>query len=157
MNIQKYLNMPHVWSALGVPSSIKHYYVASDKVALAFMRTNDPAISMQQQVQYILVNQIDVLFYQGKFDLACNTAGQLRWADSMPWKGQAEFNSKSLMPWKSSSVDGKASKKVGTFKGVEKAMIEGSKKKTRFSLVTVDRSGHMVSFLVGSIMMCGQS
>lgn len=63
---------------------------------------------MEPQVQYLLANEIDVLFYQGNLDLACNTAGNLRWANSMSWKGQTEFTSKALKPWTSKAVDGKA-------------------------------------------------
>ena len=60
----------------------------------------------------------------------------------MAWKGQAEFVAKELKPWK--SVIGKKEKVVGMFKEVNVKMVEGDDKATRFSLVTIDGSGHMV-------------
>lgn len=68
----------------------------------------------------------------------------------MPWKGQAEFNSLELKPWKSSK-DGKEVI-AGTWKEVNVKMVEGSEKKTRFALVTIDGSGHMVSLIVPAIL-----
>ena len=60
----------------------------------------------------------------------------------MPWKGQAEFVGKDLMPWK--SVVGGKERKAGTWKEVNVKMVDGDEKTTRFALVTVDQSGHMV-------------
>ena len=60
----------------------------------------------------------------------------------MAWKGQAEFTSQDLKPWKS-SMNGKEVV-AGKFKEVNVKMVEGDEKTTRFALVTVDGSGHMV-------------
>lgn len=60
----------------------------------------------------------------------------------MPWKGQSEFNSIDLKPWKSTK-DGKEIV-AGAWKEVNIKMVEGDEKKTRFALVTIDGSGHMV-------------
>jgi cathepsin A (carboxypeptidase C) len=128
--------------ALSLPPAIKNYSIVSPEVALAFSLTSDLGISMKPQLQYLLANQIDVLIYQGNLDLACNTASAKRWTSNFQWKGQAEFTSKELKPWKS-VVDGKE-KVVGTFKEVNIKMVEGDEKKTRFALVTIDGSGHMV-------------
>ena len=62
----------------------------------------------------------------------------------MAWKGQAEFTSLDLKPWKSMK-DGKEVK-AGMFKEVNVKMVDGDEKKTRFALVTIDGSGHMVSW-----------
>ncbi|KAG0651553.1 Carboxypeptidase Y [Hyphodiscus hymeniophilus] len=140
--IQDYLNIPATFSALGVPSSVKNFTVSSDAVAAAFTITNDLSISLKAEVQYLLTSQIDILIYQGNLDLACNTAGAKRWTSNMAWKGQAEFVSKDLKPWKS-VVDGKE-RKAGTFKEVNVKIVEGDEKTTRFALVTIDGSGHMV-------------
>lgn len=61
--IQDYLNMKHVWKALGVPSQVQKFVVGSEAVAEAFSRTADLAISMEPQVLYLLNSGIDVLFY----------------------------------------------------------------------------------------------
>ena len=149
MYIQRYLNTAEIWEALDVPSAVRNYSVASFAVQMAFVQTNDLGISMQPQVQYLLANQIDVLIYQGNLDLACNTAGNLRWANNMPWKGQAEFASQGLRSWMS-PVDGKE-KKAGTYKDVYIKMKDGDKRRTRFALVTIDNSGHMVILFPSSL------
>ena len=104
--------------------------------------TDDLSITLVPEVQYLLAHQIDMLIYQGNLDLACNTAGAKRWTANMAWKGQAEFNSLDLKSWKSSK-DGKEVV-AGTWKEVNIKMVEGDEKKTRFALVTIDGSGHMV-------------
>lgn len=108
-------------------------------MADAFQATNDLEISLMPELTYLLANQIDVLIYQGNLDLACNTAGAKRWTSNMAWKGQAEFTSRELKPWKSGG------EVAGTTKEVNIQMVEGDEKRTRFALVTVDGSGHMVS------------
>jgi cathepsin A (carboxypeptidase C) len=62
----------------------------------------------------------------------------------MPWKGQAAFTSQDLKPWRSSAIEGQEEKVAGMFKEVNVRMVEGDKKTTRFALVTIDGSGHMV-------------
>jgi cathepsin A (carboxypeptidase C) len=142
--IQSYLNLPHVQEALRIEEhmpAFRNYTVDSEAVATAFYLTNDFGISMEAHVRYILESEVDILFYQGNLDLACNTAGNLRWADSMSWKGQAEFASKRLIGWGESV--GIKGKKAGTMKEVKVRMGEGEKR-TRFAFVTIDGSGHMV-------------
>lgn len=143
-DIEYYLNLPHVQRALHIEPwmpSYRNYSVISIAVVRAFEMTNDLGISTEPQVQYLLANQIDVLFYQGNLDLACNTAGNLRWANSMAWKGQAEFGSKRLEVW----GEDQKGKPAGTAKEVKIKMgREGDEKTTRFAFVTIDGSGHMV-------------
>ncbi|KAL1892602.1 hypothetical protein Sste5346_006887 [Sporothrix stenoceras] len=135
--IQTYLNQKNVKEALGVPPSIDRYNVSSDAVAMAFELSADRGISTEPQVLYLLKSGIDFLVYQGNLDLACNTAGNLKWANNMPWKGQPEFNGKSLEPW---YYEGK---EAGKFKEVYIKTGDTSAR-TRFSFLTVDGSGHMV-------------
>jgi len=80
--------------------------------------------------------------FKGNLDLACNTAGNLRWANSMSWKGEAAFAAKSLQPWKAEH-DGQIVN-AGSFKEVQIKTVPGSEKKTRFAFVTVDNAGHLV-------------
>ena len=102
----------------------------------AFQTTNDQGISTEQQVLYLLENGINTLFYQGNLDLACNTAGNIRWAGSMAWKGQPEFVAKDAVTWVSGG------KKAGWFKEVN---VDMNGKTTRFAFVTHYQAGHMVS------------
>ncbi|KAF4631889.1 hypothetical protein G7Y89_g6241 [Cudoniella acicularis] len=118
--IQTYLNLPSSFTSLSVPKTIKNYTVLSEAVESAFERTNDLGISLIPAVAYLLENQIDVLIYQGNLDLACGVYGE-------GVEGMGEWG-----------------RKVGTAKEVNVRMREGDEKKTRFALVTIDGSGHMV-------------
>lgn len=138
--IQEYLNTPKVFKALGVPKSF-NYSISSWEVAEAFETTNDMEISTRPQVLYLLENGIATLFYQGNLDLACNTAGNIRWASNMPWKGQSEFVAKHAETWTSGG------KKAGWFKEVN---IEMDGKTARFSFVTHYGAGHMVCLITKS-------
>ncbi|KAF2709095.1 carboxypeptidase Y precursor [Pleomassaria siparia CBS 279.74] len=135
--IEKYLNLPWVFEALGVPSAITNYSIVSSEISDAFELTNDLGISMQPQVIYLLETGIDVLFYQGNLDLACNTAGNLQWASQMPWKGQPAFVAQDKKPW---LIDGK---EAGWFKEV-KTVVGG--RETTFAFSTVWGSGHLVPY-----------
>lgn len=137
--IQDYLNLPTVWEALDVPKSVKNYSVLSEEIAIAFTLTNDEGISTQPQVLYLLENGIDVLFYQGNLDLACNTAGNLQWASTMPWKGQPAFVAQPTRTWKNGGEE------VGWFKEV-KTKLGDSEKETTFAYSTVNGAGHMVPY-----------
>jgi cathepsin A (carboxypeptidase C) len=136
--IGEYLNLPWVYEALHVPKAVGNYSVFSDEVAIAFSLTNDMGLSTQPQVLYLLESGVDVLFYQGNLDLACNTAGNLQWANSMPWKGQPAFVAQSKRMWQ----DGK--QEVGWFKEVKVETASG--RETTFALSTVNGAGHLVPF-----------
>ncbi|EWZ33243.1 hypothetical protein FOCG_15578 [Fusarium oxysporum f. sp. radicis-lycopersici 26381] len=135
--IEKYLNSPKVFDALGVPSAVTNYSIASEDVAIAFTLGYDQEISTQSQILYLLNHDIDVLMYQGNLDLACNTAGNLRWSNSMPWKGQPEYVAQRPKSW------GVGGDEFGWYKEVKIKMGDDDKK-TTFSFATVDGAGHMV-------------
>jgi cathepsin A (carboxypeptidase C) len=136
--IQKYLNLPWVFEALGVPKAVTNYTVMSDAIANAFDLTADAATSTQPQVLYLLNSGVDVLFYQGNLDLACNTAGNLQWANSFQWKGQPAFVAQGKRAW----TDG--SEEVGWFKEIKTLTESG--RETTFAISTVDGAGHLVPF-----------
>jgi len=137
--IQDYLNTTRVFEALGVPKGFQNYSITSIEVMMAFEATNDLGISTQPQILFLLENGIDTLIYQGNLDLACNTAGNFRWANNMVWKGQPEFVAQPIKQWTS------AEKRAGWFKEVN---IKMNDKSTRFSFVTHYGAGHMVSNMV---------
>lgn len=68
----------------------------------------------------------------------------------MAWKGQAEFVSQDLKPWK--STVGGEEKVVGKWKEAKVKMVNGDEKTTRFTLVTIDGSGHMVRLSIRSFL-----
>jgi cathepsin A (carboxypeptidase C) len=98
--------------------------------------------SSSDQVLFLLANGVHFLAYQGNLDLACNTAGALRWAHSLAWKGQTEFASRELTPW--TSVIAGQNETVGKFKEV-RVQWESQAEASRFAFVTVDGAGHLVS------------
>ena len=140
--IQLYLNTSTVFEALNVPKEVKEYRMFSAAINEAFELAGDVSITMKPELEFLLAKQIDVLIYQGNLDLACNTAGAKRWTANMPWKGQAAFTSEELKPWLSG--EGEERKVAGKFKEVNVKMVDGDEKTTRFALVTIDGSGHMV-------------
>ncbi|KAG4261221.1 hypothetical protein FPRO03_11772 [Fusarium proliferatum] len=135
--IEKYLNTPKVFDALGVPSAVTNYSIYAMDVEVAFSLGYDQEISTQSQILYLLDHGVDVLMYQGNFDLACNTAGNLRWSNSMPWKGQPEYVAQRQRSW------GAGGDEFGWYKEV-KIKMGDTDKKTTFAFVTVDGAGHMV-------------
>ncbi|KAF2844563.1 alpha/beta-hydrolase [Plenodomus tracheiphilus IPT5] len=137
IRINEYLNLPWVYEALHVPKAVGNYSIYSLDIAYAFALTSDGAISMAPQVLYLLEHGVDVLFYQGNLDLACNTAGNLQWANGFQWKGQPAFVAQGKRKWE---VGGKS---VGWFKEVK---IEMGGKETTFAFATVDGAGHMVPY-----------
>lgn len=137
--IDTYLNTPTVWSALSPPKQIDKYNISSDAISKSFETSSDLETSTDDQVAYLLENHVHFLAYQGNLDLACNTAGNLRWANSLVWKGQPEFASKALRPWKHGN------KVVGTMKEVWIQASDDADIESRFAIVTVDDAGHFVS------------
>ncbi|CAO2655039.1 Nn.00g117720.m01.CDS01 [Neocucurbitaria sp. VM-36] len=136
--VAKFLNLPWVWEALHIPKAVGNYSVWSERIARAFALTGDEGFSMQPQVLYLLEHGVDVLFYQGNLDLVCNTAGNLQWASTMPWKGQPAFVAQPKRTWKEKGKD------VGWFKEVKTETASG--RETTFAFATVDGAGHMVPF-----------
>ncbi|OJJ46461.1 hypothetical protein ASPZODRAFT_159367 [Penicilliopsis zonata CBS 506.65] len=133
--IGKYLNTPAVWEALSPPEQITEYKIASLAVSVAFEATSDEMTTTSDLVVFLLLNGVDYLVYQGNLDLACNTAGNLRWANSLSWKGQVEFAAKPMRPW--TAVVNGTEQVVGSTKEVVTDTA-------RFAIVTVDGAGHMV-------------
>ncbi|KAI9928960.1 hypothetical protein MW887_001353 [Aspergillus wentii] len=136
-----YINTPVTWEALEVPGAVANFSIESEEVSGAFESGNDPYSNVMDAVRFTLENGVDVLIYNGNLDLACNTAGNLRWTNSLRWNGQAEFVSQDLKPW--TSVIGHRKTQVGSYKEVIAPAVSGSENR-RFAFVIVDRSGHMV-------------
>ena len=143
--MEEYLNSPAVWNALAPPKQVKEYKLDSEAVARAFGTSSDTQTTTSDLITFLLANEVHFLVYQGNLDIACNTAGNLRWANSLSWKGQTEFASKPLLPWM--SVIAKAGEKevVGSTKEVRVRVSDNASTASRFAVVTVDNAGHLVS------------
>ena len=146
--IEHYLNSPAVREALSPPEGAMKYRLESSTVVDAFKTTPEAMTSSSDHIIFLLSHGVHFLAYQGNLDLACNTAGNLRWANSLAWKGQTEFTSKPLLPW-ISNVAGH-NETVGTAKEV-RVQLDGLTESSRFTFVTVDGAGHLVSALFQTI------
>jgi cathepsin A (carboxypeptidase C) len=140
--VMEYLNSPAVWNALSPPKQVKNYTMESEAVVAAFRTTPEGMTLSSDEVLFLLANGVHFLAYQGNLDLACNTAGTLRWAHSLAWKGQVEFASKELRPW-TSNITGQ-NETVGKAKEV-RVQFDGQAEASRFTFVTVEGAGHLVS------------
>lgn len=143
--IQHYLNSKVVWDALSPPKQIEKYEITAMSVVLAFAQGPDERTSTSSLVKFLLAHQVHVMKYQGNLDLACNTAGNLRSANALPWKGQVEFASKSLQPWRSVIAATGKNETVGTMKEVNTRMGDSTNVTSRYAFVTVNDAGHLVS------------
>ncbi|KAK7227605.1 hypothetical protein V2G26_015608 [Clonostachys chloroleuca] len=142
LDIERYMNTNVVRQTLKIPKDIGNFTILNNDIHEGFWKGNDLFVSTVKEVKYVLEAGIDVLVYNGNLDLACNTAGNLRWAEKLSWTGQAEFASKDMRPW-SATKEGK-SVVAGSMKEVRALATAGAKKKSRFAFVSVDRAGHMV-------------
>ena len=142
LDIQDYMNTPSVWSALDVPGAVSNFSLISTDVYDLFASGNDIYVSTTKKVKYALENGVDVLVYNGNLDLACNTAGNLRWTEQLSWSGQAEFAGQGLRPWYAPRNG--AVVEAGAMKEVNVVGTPGNSKTSRLSFVTFDRAGHMV-------------
>lgn len=145
VRIQQYLNSKVLWDALSPPKQIKKYKLAAGSVILAFAQGSDMMTSTSSLVEFLLANQVHIMNYQGNLDLACNTAGNLRWAHALPWKGQVEFVSRPLQPWRSVIAATGKNDTVGTVKEVNVRMSDSTNVTSRYTFVTVNNAGHFVS------------
>ncbi|KAJ5961151.1 uncharacterized protein N7479_008301 [Penicillium vulpinum] len=139
--IEQYLNSPVVREALSPPEGAKEYKMESITVVDAFATTSEVMTSSSDLIIFLLAHGVHFLAYQGNLDLACNTAGNIRWANSLAWKGQTEFASKPMLPW-TSNVAGR-NETVGTAKEV-RVQLEGQPETSRFAFVTVNAAGHLL-------------
>jgi len=143
--IQHYLNSKVIWDAISPPKQIKKYELVSESVVLSFGQVSDEMTSTSSLVESLLANQVHVMNYQGNLDLACNTAGNMRWAHALPWKGQVEFASKPLQPWRSVVAATGKNETVGSMKEVNIRMSDSTNATSRYAFVTVNDAGHFVS------------
>ena len=145
LRVQEYLNSKVIWDALSPPKQVNEFKLEAQSVVTAFAQGSDQMTATSSLVEFLLANQVHVMNYQGNLDLACNTAGNLKWAHGLPWKGQVEFTSKPLQQWSSVVAATGRNETVGTMKEVEVQMSDVTKGTSRYAFVTVDGAGHLVS------------
>ncbi|EXJ90487.1 hypothetical protein A1O1_03590 [Capronia coronata CBS 617.96] len=143
VEVETYLNQPHILESLGIPDVLGNFSIESPQIVDNFKKGNDLYANTMEQVKYTLENGVDVLIYNGNLDLACNTAGNLRWTNALSWNGQAPFSAQDLKPWYTADEKGNKAQ-AGSFKEVLAYATPEASTKRRFAFVTVDKSGHMV-------------
>ncbi|CAG8744663.1 35047_t:CDS:2, partial [Racocetra persica] len=78
-----------------------------------FAASGDIMHSTVSQVEFLLDNDIPILFFVGDADFICNWIGSNEMIESLKWKCQQEFNNAKFQDWK---VDGV---KVGEIRKVK--------------------------------------
>ncbi|KAL4461287.1 hypothetical protein ABPG72_009207 [Tetrahymena utriculariae] len=122
--LSDYLNRADVYAALGVLG--RTWQIESDTVYDALKYDYDQ--SFAQDIAFVLESGIKVLVQYGYQDFVCNYIGGLQWAENMNWNMQSDFQNSKFQDY---LVDGKIE---GKFKSAGK-----------FSILIVDKSGHMVT------------
>ncbi|KAI8838025.1 Alpha/Beta hydrolase protein [Chytriomyces cf. hyalinus JEL632] len=87
-DIDSYLNLPWVQSALGVD---REYLGCSSGVGDWFYWTGDGGIRYDTAVAEVLEGGVKVLIYAGDADFVCNWNGIEAWLHEMEWSGQQGY------------------------------------------------------------------
>ncbi|KAG2732927.1 hypothetical protein G9P44_003917 [Scheffersomyces stipitis] len=101
-DVDAYLNLDFVRSAIGVSPEVKKYEGCSDVVSKNFALEGDKALPHQQYVAELLEKEVAVLIFAGDKDYRCNWLGNYEWTDQLDYDGHDEFSSKPLVPWQTS-------------------------------------------------------
>ena len=91
VDIAEFMNGP-VKEKLGMIPDDKHYDLIEgySNTADAFIDRDEPVWNLVDEV--LKESDIDVVIYSGQLDIACNTAGALRWINKLTWKGKNDFD-----------------------------------------------------------------
>ncbi|XP_059314691.1 serine carboxypeptidase-like [Lycium ferocissimum] len=98
--VDTYLNDAQVKEALGVPPAID--FVSCSKKVYQAMRT-DWVKNHEAGIPALLEDGINLLIYDGEYDLICNWLGNSNWVHAVEWSGQEGFGA---APSVSFTVDG---------------------------------------------------
>ncbi|EMG48230.1 ATG42 Vacuolar serine-type carboxypeptidase ATG42 [Candida maltosa Xu316] len=123
--IDKYLNLPHVQEAIGVPNIT--FKMCHDEYNLGFELTGDNMKPSHLYLRELLEHDIPVLIYAGDKDFICSWIGLLDVVDSLEYK---DFAREPLRLWKNSNGES-----AGEYKVFDK-----------LKYVRVYNAGHMVPF-----------
>lgn len=95
-DVTDFIDQPHIRAALGVGNiqwESCNYQVNSNFAA-------DVMKGYQQDVAYLLANNMRVLIYAGDADLVCNWLSNNAWTLALEWEHGEEFRSAAMHPWK---------------------------------------------------------
>ncbi|CAG8745652.1 6246_t:CDS:2, partial [Gigaspora rosea] len=125
---RNYLEKSVILNSIGVNTEATKFIEVDNKVYSRFADSGDIIHSMKSQVEFLLDNNIPMMFYTGDADFICNWMGGNEMAESLKWKRHQNFKNATFQEW---TVDGV---KVGEIRKVEGLWF-----------VKVFESGHLIA------------
>ncbi|CAG8598154.1 15607_t:CDS:2 [Racocetra persica] len=124
----KYLENPFVLKSIGVnTTAISKYLEYNEAIYFRFTDSGDVIHSTMSQVEFLLDNDVPIMFFTGDADYICNWLGGNEMAESLKWKRRKEFNNAVFQEWTVGGV------KVGEIRKVKNLWF-----------VKVFESGHFI-------------
>ncbi|CAG8748175.1 14582_t:CDS:2, partial [Cetraspora pellucida] len=123
-----YLDNPFVLKSIGVNNKeVTNYVEVNETIYSRFVKAGDAIHSTKSHTEYLLDNNVPILFFTGDADYICNWFGGIKMVESLKWKHRKQFRNAIFHDW---TVDGV---KVGKIKKVKNLWF-----------VNVFESGHFV-------------
>ncbi|CAG8621317.1 37154_t:CDS:2 [Gigaspora margarita] len=124
----KYLENPFVLESIGVnPTVITKYLEFNEEIYFRFTDSGDLARSTMSQVEFLLDNNVPIMFFTGDADYICNWLGGNEMAESLKWKRSQEFKNAMFQEWTIGTI------KVGEIREIKNLWF-----------VKISESGHFV-------------
>ncbi|RIB02601.1 Alpha/Beta hydrolase protein [Gigaspora rosea] len=112
----KFLDDPFVMKSIGVNTNeITSYLEINNDIYNRFTDSGDLMHSMMSQVEFLLHNNIPILFFTGDADYICNWMGGNEMAESLKWKRQHEFKNAVFREWNVGEVKADEIRKLSDF------------------------------------------
>ncbi|CAG8730660.1 19010_t:CDS:2, partial [Gigaspora margarita] len=100
----KYLEDPFVLKTIGVNTTeVPNYLEINYEIYYRFADSGDSIRSTMSQVEFLLNNDIPIMFFTGDADYICNWLGANEMVESLKWKRRQEFKNATFQEW---TVDG---------------------------------------------------
>ncbi|CAG8727691.1 13374_t:CDS:2, partial [Dentiscutata erythropus] len=111
---KKYLENPLVLESIGVNTTeITNYLELNEEILFRFTDSGELMHSTMSQVEFLLDNNVPIMFFTGDADYICNWLGGNEMAESLKWKRHQEFKNAVFQEWTIGDV------KVGEIRKVE--------------------------------------
>ncbi|KAI0640108.1 serine carboxypeptidase [Trametes polyzona] len=124
INVQHYLNNPHVQSILGVDGPAANYSWLSMDLNTRFTERGDHwSFPAEYHIEALLERGVRALIYVGATDWICNWVGNERMTLALEWSGQDAFRNEPLREWR---VGNEVVGKVRSGGGLTFATIDGA-------------------------------
>ncbi|RIB22832.1 Alpha/Beta hydrolase protein, partial [Gigaspora rosea] len=94
----KYLNDPFVLKSIGV-TEITKYLEVNRTIIFRFVESGDEIHSTMSQIEFLLDNNIPIMFFYGDADYLCNWIGGNKMVESLKWEYHKEFKNSMFHEW----------------------------------------------------------